>query len=146
MSFLGLQIWGNKQDITLEGHHFICFFDVNLKNFFSFTVFFLFSIYLFLAVLGLCCFARLSVVAASRGFHCTAWLPPCGGFSLQSTGSSSLASLLGTGFSSCGHGPRVQKLSGSWNLPRPGLIRIPCIGRWILKSTRPPGKSQCGLF
>ena len=114
--------------------------------FFFFNKFILLFIYLFLAVLGLCCCARVSVVATSGGYS-SLW---CVGFSLQwfhllqNTGSRR------TGFSSCGTWAHQLWLAGSraqaQQLWRTGLVaqphvgssrtrartHVPCIGRRIL--------------
>ena len=107
---------------------------------------FIYLIYLFLAVLGLCCCVGFSVVAASGGYSSLR----CAGFSLRwlllllSTGSRR------AGFSSCGSrvlecrssscGARAQLLHGLWDLPGPGLepMSPPLAGRFL--TTVPPGK------
>ena len=113
-------------------------------NFFFFLI--NLFIYLFLAVLGLCCCAWLSLVAASRGYS-SLW---CAGFSswwlllLRSTGSRH------AGLSSCGSralecrlsscGARAQLLRSMGDLPGPGLELVsPALAGGFL-TTAPPGK------
>ena len=86
-------------------------------------------IYLFLAVLGLCCCMGLSLVAASRGYS----LFRCAGFSLQwsralghrlqqlwCVGSTvAVPTLQSTDSIVVAH--RLQLLCGMWDLPRPGI-------------------------
>lgn len=85
--------------------YFTGFFDVNLKNFFSFTVFYFLFIcfWLYWVFVAL---RRLSVVAASRGsLHCSAWLLLVVASHYRAQGLGSLASLVGHRLSSCGSWP-----------------------------------------
>ena len=52
--------------------------------------------------------------------------PHCVGFSCDTAGA------LGCpGFSSCGMQAWLPR--GKWDLPRPGIKPVPCIGGWVLK-------------
>ena len=112
----------------------------SIHNILIFLNKFIYFIYLFLAVLGLCCCARaFSLVAASEGYSSLR----CAGFSLRWL---LLLRCMGSrcaGFSSCGSRAVEGWLSScgaralvalwhvgySWTRAR---TCVPCIGRWIL--------------
>ena len=110
-------------------------------------------IYLFIAVLGLCCCLGFSLVAAIGAIlHCDAWASHCDNLS------SGRAQALGPmGFSSCGTwtqslqswalrhrlnscGTEAELLRGMWDLPGPGIKPVSCTLGGGFLSTVPPGK------
>ena len=114
---------------------------------FFFNRFYLF-IYLFLAVLGLCCCAQAFLWLQRVGRY-SSWgarASHCGGLSLWSTGSRR------TGFSSCGLqalgrrlnscGSEAVLLRGMWDLPGPGLEAVSPALAGGFSTTAPPGKPQ----
>ena len=123
-----------------------------LKFFFTFkyailcfTTLFLNFIYLFLAVLGLCCCAWAFSSCGKRASHCS-------GFSCCRARALGMRAsvVVARGLSSCGLwalerrlsscGTRAQLLRSMWDLPGPGLEPMsPALaGRFL--TTAPPGK------
>ena len=115
---------------------------------------FLKSIYLFLAVLGLCChtwafssygeWGLLSTCDAwashCSGFSCwEAWALGCAGFSTWNTWALDRGS-----FNS--YGPWASLLQSMWDLPGPGIKPVsPTLAGGFL-TTGPPGKSKTSFF
>ena len=89
--------------------------------------------YLFLAVLGLHCWAWASSSCGEQGLlSCGAWASPCSGFSCRR------AKALEYRLSS--YGTWALSLDGMWNLPRPGIepVSHALTDRFLI--TGPPGK------
>ena len=104
-------------------------------------------IFLFIAVLHLCCWVGFSLLAASRGYSgCSTQAFSCGGarvlgcvgFSSRSTQTQWLW-LLGSGtWTQCG--ARAQMLCSMWDLPRPGIRPVsPALAGGCF-TTEPSGK------
>ena len=111
-------------------------------------------IYLFLAVLGLCCFARIFSGYSEQGLlsSCSAWACYCGGFSCCR-----VQALEHGGFSRCSMwgqqlqllglehrldrcGAWAQLLHGSWGLPRSEIKPVSPAVAGEFFTTEPPGK------
>ena len=106
--------------------------DIFAKNFFFI------SLFLFLAVLGLCCCKQAFSGCGEWGLLSSCGVQPsyCRGFSFCRT-----QALQHVGFSSLG--ARALLPYGMWNLPRPGVGSVsPALADGFL-TTGPPGMSMC---
>ena len=130
-------------------------FKINILFFFL-----IYFIYLFLAALGLCCYARAFSSCSELGatLHCGVRASHWGGFSgCRARALGAQASVVvARGLSSCGSrglerslsscGTQAYLLRGMWDLLRPGIEPVsPALaGRFL--TTAPPGKSLSLAF